>query len=57
MSQEQTIQNFQQRAARPAENGLSKSPAVVRKSDPSKFSKDDVMEVIRRAQAGERITF
>ena len=57
ISQEQTIQNFQQRAARPAENGLSKSPAVVRKSDPSKFSKDDVMEVIRRAQAGERITF
>lgn len=56
-AQEQTIQNFQQRAARPAENGLSKSPAVVRKTDPSKFSNDDVLEVIRRVQAGERIAF
>ena len=49
--------NFRQRAARPAENGLARQPAIVRKSDPSKFTREDLMEVARRVRAGERIGF
>lgn len=56
-TQAKTIQNFQTRAARPVENGLSSGPTVVRKADPSKFDKEDVMEVIRQARAGKKITF
>lgn len=53
----QTVQNIQQRAARPMENGLRNNPAVVRKSDPSKFTNDDIDEILRRVEAGERFYF
>ena len=56
-TQAQTIQNFQNRAARPVENGMNSGPAIMRKADPSKFDKNDVMEVIRQARAGKKITF
>lgn len=56
-AQAQTIQNFQTRAARPAENGMGPNPAIVRKTDPSKFSREDVLEVARRARKGEKISF
>lgn len=49
--------NFRQRAARPAENGLARQPAIVRKADPSKFTKEDMDEVVRRVRAGETIRF
>lgn len=41
--------------ARPAENGASAQSAAVIKSDPSKWTKADRQEVIRRAARGERI--
>lgn len=56
-AQAQTIENFKSRAARPAENGMGSNPAVVRKTDPSKFSREDVLEVARRARKGEKISF
>ena len=56
-AQAQTIQNFQTRAARPAENGMGTNPAIVRKTDPSKFSREDVLEVARRARKGGKISF
>ena len=54
---QQTVNNFKQRAARPAENGVSHAPAVVRKTDPSKFTDEDMDEVVRRARRGEVIEF
>lgn len=42
-------------AARPAENGTSAQGAVTVKADPSKWSKADRREVIRRVARGERI--
>jgi hypothetical protein len=40
---------------RPAENGTSGQSGVVVKSDPSKWTKADRREVIKRAARGERI--
>ena len=56
-AQAQTIENFKSRQARPVENGLGSNPAIVRKADPSKFSREDVLEVARRARKGEKISF
>jgi hypothetical protein len=53
----QTISNLKSRAARPAENGSKPAPAIVRKTDPSTFTRDDLLEVARRARAGEKIVF
>ena len=45
------------RASRPMENGLSSSTASqIFKSDPSKFTKDDMAEIRQRVMRGERIT-
>ena len=54
---QQAVDNFKQRAARPAENGASHKPAIVRKTDPSKFTDEDMDEVVRRVRRGERIEF
>lgn len=51
------VNNFRQRAARPTENGLARQPAIIRKADPSKFTREDLMEVARRVRAGEHIGF
>ena len=51
------INAIRQRAARPPENGLARQPAIVRKADPSKFTKEDMDEVARRVRAGETIKF
>ncbi|MBE5937694.1 MAG: hypothetical protein E7265_06655 [Lachnospiraceae bacterium] len=41
---------------RPKENGVGSSSGTVVKSDPSKWSKEDMKEVIRRVERGEKIT-
>lgn len=56
-AQQSIVQNIQQRAARPAENGVRQNPAVVRKSDPSKLTKEDMDEIFRRVQNGEKFSF
>lgn len=44
-------------AARPAENGTGGQGAVIVKADPSKMTREDRREVLRRAARGERIVF
>lgn len=51
------VNNFRQRAARPSENGLSKTPAVVRKADPSQLTREDMHNIAERVRRGERISF
>ena len=53
---EQTVNDIKARGMRPAENGGSGSAAaVVRKSDPTKFTKKDREDISRRARGGEKI--
>lgn len=54
---QQTVANFQARQARPMENGLRTTPPVVRKSDPSKLTNEDIDEIFRRVEEGEVIRF
>ena len=49
------VSNIQARQARPAENAATKQPAVIRKTDPSKWTDEDFEEVERRVRNGERI--
>lgn len=49
------IDNMRTRQARPAENAATMQPAVIRKTDPSKWTDEDFDEVERRIQNGERI--
>lgn len=56
-AQAQTIDNLKSRAARPTENGLHQQPSIVRKTDPSKFTKDDVFKVAELARKGQKISF
>lgn len=56
-AQQSIVQNIQQRAARPVENGLRQTPAVVRKSDPSRLTDKDMDEIFKRVQNGEIISF
>lgn len=54
----QTVVNsIQQRASRPAENGIKHAPAMERRSDPSVLSNDDMDEIFRRAFNGEAFSF
>ena len=43
--------------ARPTENGMSSQSAAVVKSDVSALSKQDVLEVMRRVQRGDKVSF
>ena len=51
------INTIQQRAARPAEGAMHPGAAIVRKSDPSKLSDEDIDEINRRVANGEVISF
>ena len=51
------INTIQQRAARPIEGAMHPGAAIVRKSDPSKLSNDDIDEINRRVAQGESISF
>lgn len=52
-----TVNTIRARGMRPAENGLSEQPGIVRKTDASKLSKADRAEIARRVARGETITF
>ena len=51
------INTIQQRSARPAEGAMHPGAAIVRKSDPSSLSNEDIDEINRRVAAGESISF
>ena len=54
-AKQQVANNIAAGKARPTENGTSGQSGVVIKSDPSKWTKADRKEAIRRAALGERI--
>lgn len=51
------INTIQQRASRPAEGAMHPGAAIVRKSDPSSLSNEDIDEINRRVANGEAISF
>ena len=53
--QEATVNNIQSRKSRPSENGANSSAGVIVKNDPSKWTDNDIDEVIRRVRMGETI--
>ncbi len=56
-SEKAVTENIKSRGNRPLESGASNPAGVIVKSDPEKFSDEDIAEVIRRARAGETISF
>lgn len=56
-TREQVARTLTRNARRPVENGMSHSPAAVRRSDPSKLSNSDLDEILRRVQNGESFRF
>lgn len=52
---QQVVNNFRARQARPAENAASQASAVIRKTDPSKWTDKDFAEVEKRVMNGEKI--
>ena len=51
------INAIQQRSSRPAEGAMHPGAAVVRKSDPSSLSNEDIDEINRRVAMGESVSF
>ena len=51
------LNTIQQRASRPVEGAIHPGAAIVRKSDPSKLSDEDIDEINRRVAMGETISF
>ena len=54
---QQMAARIKEKAARPAENGTSSQSAVIVKSDVHSLTRAERMEIARRAQRGEKITF
>ena len=61
MSAQQTrqsmVENMQRKAARPAENGMRASAAVVRKPDPSKLTEEDMDKIFDEVERGGQVRF
>lgn len=51
------LNTIQQRASRPSEGAMHPGGALVRKSDPSSLSNDDIDEINRRVAMGETVSF
>ena len=51
------LNTIHQRASRPAEGAMHPGAALVRKSDPSSLSNDDIDEINRRVAMGETVSF
>lgn len=47
------ITNIQQRASRPAENGMKHNAAVVRKADPNTFTDEDMDRILKQVAEGK----
>lgn len=54
---QKTVQGIRAKSNRPTENGVASQAAVVTKSDPSKLTKQDRAEIMRRVARGEKISF
>lgn len=54
-SEKAVTENIKSRGNRPIESGASNPAGVIVKSDPEKFTDEDIAEAIRRARAGEII--
>lgn len=54
-TEKRVTDNIRVKGSRPAENGTASQTAIVRKSDPSQFTKADRAEIARRVAKGERI--
>lgn len=54
---QQVVNNIAQRAARPMEGALNHAPAIERKSDPSKFTKEDFERIDEIVAAGGSVVF
>lgn len=52
-----TINNVRARGVRPAENGITEQPGVVRKSNVNDLTDKDLDNIIERVNRGEKITF
>lgn len=55
-AEKRVTDNIRAKGMRPTENGTISQPGSVRKDDPSKWTKADRAEVIRRVARGEKIT-
>ena len=51
------VDNINQRAARPPENGARHNPAVQKKLDPRQFTGEDVDKILKAVQNGATFTF
>lgn len=56
-AQENLVNDIIARGARPTENGVSSSGAVVTKTDPSQLTSKDLAEIRKRVERGEIISF
>ena len=54
-TQKNTVDSIRARQGRPQENGASRQPGTVVKSDPSKLRAADFEEILKRAARGEKI--
>ena len=54
-TEKNVVDNIRARGMRPAENGIGQNNGVIIKDDPSKYSDADILEIIKRANAGEKI--
>lgn len=56
-TQKQVTENIKARGQRPQEAGLNSNNAITYKTDVASMSKQDIMEMARRAKRGEMISF
>lgn len=54
-TRQNTINSIRARGMRPAENGINSRAGVIIKDDPSKYTDDDIKEILRRVDSGEKI--
>lgn len=56
-TEEKVVQGIKAKAQRIPENGMNKTPGVIRKSDPSKLTDKDLEDIAERVSRGESIRF
>lgn len=56
-AEKNVVSNIRARGARPKENGAAQQPGVVVKDNVDALTNDDIDEIIRRVQRGEKISF
>jgi hypothetical protein len=56
-TEENVVKNIEAKGKRIPENGVTKTPGVVRKADPSKLTEKDLEDIAQRVARGEKIVF